>query len=99
MLSITKLTEDREEIEDLKKEMRERRAEESTKAFQLAPLPYREVALEPNLSPEQIDAHYNRHHRGYVDRVNAARAGNDFVTYSPSGGLSMNIDEPSLMPG
>jgi len=36
----------------------------------LLPLPYEIDALEPYLSSETLDAHYNGHYRNYVDTVN-----------------------------
>ncbi len=37
--------------------------------FQLATLPYRRDALSPHLSAETIDFHYDRHHRGYLEKL------------------------------
>ena len=41
----------------------------------LQPLPYALDALEPVISAETLAIHHGRHHRGYVDRLNAATAG------------------------
>lgn len=35
----------------------------------LAPLPFAPDALEPAISRRTIEAHYNRHHRGYVEKT------------------------------
>jgi len=43
----------------------------------LAPLPYAFDALEPVISAETLEVHHGRHHRGYVDRLNAAILGTD----------------------
>ena len=70
MISLTRVTENNEELDELKKEMQQHKREESEKAFTLAPLPYPETGLEPHLSPHQINAHYREHHKGYVDGAN-----------------------------
>ena len=36
----------------------------------LSPLPYERTALEPHISAETLDYHYDKHHRGYVDKLN-----------------------------
>ncbi|MEI6243105.1 MAG: superoxide dismutase [Chlamydiota bacterium] len=38
--------------------------------FQLPELPYPLHGLEPVLSKEMVDLHYNKHHRGYVANLN-----------------------------
>ena len=43
----------------------------------LAPLPYAFDALEPVVSAETLEVHHGRHHRGYVDRLNAAILGTE----------------------
>src|SRR5512136_994073 len=37
--------------------------------FELAPLPYEKSALEPYVSGLTVDVHYERHHRGYLERL------------------------------
>src|SRR5262245_61364329 len=44
-------------------------------AFELAPLPWAEVALEPHISQKTISFHYGKHHKGYVDKLNELVAG------------------------
>jgi Fe-Mn family superoxide dismutase len=39
-------------------------------AFELKPLPYAEDALEPHMSARTVNIHYNKHHRGYVNKLN-----------------------------
>ncbi len=39
-------------------------------AFQVAPLPYAETALEPYLSARTLSFHYEKHHKGYVEALN-----------------------------
>ena len=41
-------------------------------SFTLAPLPYAENALEPYVSAETLQYHYGKHHKSYVDKLNAA---------------------------
>lgn len=40
--------------------------------FQLPPLPYELDALEPVISKEIMNLHYNKHHKAYVDNLNKA---------------------------
>lgn len=40
----------------------------------LTPLPFKEDALEPFISKTTISTHYNKHHGGYVKKLNAAVA-------------------------
>ena len=35
-------------------------------------LPYNYDALEPDIEREIVDIHYNKHHRGYVNKLNEA---------------------------
>jgi len=39
--------------------------------FQLPDLPYRRDALQPAMSAETLDYHHGKHHKAYVDKVNA----------------------------
>ena len=43
----------------------------------LEPLPYALDALEPFISAETLAIHHGRHHRAYVERLNAAIAGSE----------------------
>ncbi len=43
--------------------------------IELPPLPYDRGALSPHLSAETLDLHHGKHHRAYVNAVNAAIAG------------------------
>ncbi len=42
--------------------------------FTLPPLPYAYDALAPYISRETLELHHDKHHRGYVDNVNALAA-------------------------
>jgi superoxide dismutase, Fe-Mn family len=50
----------------------------------LPPLPYAREALEPYMSRETLDYHYGKHHKAYVDKVNALVAG------TPQQGATLN---------
>ncbi len=41
------------------------------KKYELPPLPYKVDALEPYISKDIIDVHYNGHHKGYVNGANS----------------------------
>ena len=44
----------------------------------LPELPYANDALEPHISAKTLDFHYGKHHKAYVDKLNAAIAGTDY---------------------
>lgn len=46
----------------------------------LTDLPYAEDALAPHISARTISFHYGKHHRGYVDKLNALIGGTPFST-------------------
>jgi superoxide dismutase, Fe-Mn family len=39
--------------------------------FTLPKLPYAKAALEPHISEQTLALHYSKHHKGYVDKLNA----------------------------
>lgn len=41
-------------------------------SFSLAPLPFAFDALEPFIDSQTMNIHWDKHHRGYVDKLNAA---------------------------
>lgn len=43
--------------------------------FVLKPLPYDKTALSPTISPTTMELHYEKHHRGYVEKLNKLTAG------------------------
>lgn len=43
--------------------------------FSLKPLPYAKSALSPAISATTMELHYEKHHRGYVDKLNKLTAG------------------------
>ena len=42
-------------------------------------LPYADDALEPHVSAETLSFHHGKHHRAYVDKLNAAIAGTEYA--------------------
>ena len=66
-------------------------------AFELPELPYAKDALAPHISEETLDFHYGKHHKTYVDKLNAAVPGTEFegksleeVVKTSSGGVFNN---------
>ncbi len=52
-----------------------RAADDTDSAFTLAPLPYEFDALEPVIDSKTMSIHYTKHNQGYVNKLNAAVAG------------------------
>src|SRR3954452_6666521 len=48
-------------------------------AFTLPPLPYAFDALEPYIDAKTMEIHHDRHHKAYVDNLNKAVAGTEWV--------------------
>jgi len=46
--------------------------------FELPELPYAIDALEPNISAKTLEYHYGKHHKAYIDKLNAALEKEDF---------------------
>jgi superoxide dismutase, Fe-Mn family len=44
-------------------------------AYSVPPLPYAYDALEPHIDKLTMEVHHDKHHKAYVDKVNAALAG------------------------
>ncbi len=45
---------------------------------ELPPLPYDMSALAPHISEETLEYHYGKHHKGYIDKLNAGIKGTEF---------------------
>ena len=43
--------------------------------FELPPLPYEKDALQPHVSARTLDIHYEKHHRGYLEKLRKAIEG------------------------
>jgi len=51
---------------------------ENPMSIQLPDLPYAADALEPHVSARTLGFHHGKHHKTYVDKLNAAIAGSDY---------------------
>lgn len=51
-------------------------------AFELESLPYPKNALEPYISQTTVEFHYEKHHRGYVDKLNKLVEGTELARRS-----------------
>ena len=47
--------------------------------FTLPPLPFDKAALEPHMSAKTLDFHHGKHHRKYVEKLNALTEGTKFA--------------------
>ncbi|ODP97671.1 MULTISPECIES: superoxide dismutase [Fe] [Salinivibrio] len=66
-------------------------------SFQLPELPFAKDALEPHISKETLDYHYDKHHNTYVVKLNGLIEGTDFegksleeIIKNSSGGVFNN---------
>lgn len=50
--------------------------------FKLPKLPYALNALEPHISQETLEYHYGKHHKAYVDKLNALVPGTEYESKS-----------------
>ncbi|TVQ12896.1 MAG: superoxide dismutase [Balneolaceae bacterium] len=60
-------------------------------SYKLPDLPYAHDALEPHIDAKTMEIHHGKHHKGYVDKVNAALEGHDFAS-KPIEDVLKNID-------
>lgn len=51
-------------------------------AFELPDLPYAKDALEPHIDARTMEIHHDKHHNGYVNKLNAAIEGSDHASKS-----------------
>ena len=61
--------------------------------FELAPLPYPADALEAAIDKTTMEIHHGRHHKAYVDNLNAALAGHDALLAMPIEKLLGNLSQ------
>lgn len=61
-------------------------------AYKLPDLPYGFDALEPHIDARTMEIHHDRHHQGYVNKVNAALEGTDLAN-KPVEEVLKNIDK------
>lgn len=66
-------------------------------SIQLMELPYKKTELSPYISEQTLEYHYGKHHKGYVDKLNAQientewkKAGLEEIVKSSSGGVFNN---------
>lgn len=50
--------------------------------FTIENLPYKKNALEPHISEETLNYHYDKHHQAYLTKLNAAISGTDLESKS-----------------
>jgi superoxide dismutase, Fe-Mn family len=50
--------------------------------FKLPPLPYAKDALEPHMSRDTLEYHYEKHHKGYLEKLEAAIKGTPAASLS-----------------
>jgi Fe-Mn family superoxide dismutase len=62
-------------------------------AFTLPPLPYPEDALEPSIDKMTMQIHHDRHHKTYVDNLNAALEGHAALAGKPIEQLLREINQ------
>jgi Fe-Mn family superoxide dismutase len=55
--------------------------------FKLPELPYSFDALEPHIDAKTMEIHHDKHHQAYVDKLNAAVEGTEFVDMDIAGVL------------
>ena len=60
--------------------------------YTLPPLPYAYDALEPHIDARTMQIHHEKHHAGYVAKLNAAVAGHPEVAKKPVEELIKNLD-------
>jgi Fe-Mn family superoxide dismutase len=62
-------------------------------AFTLPPLPYPADALEPSIDKMTMEIHHGRHHKAYVDNLNAALEGQSVLAAKPIVQLLKEINQ------
>jgi len=72
----------RNKINNLEKQLHEQQQKREslteTKKIEVEKLPYAYSALKQFIDPETMNVHYNRHYKGYVDKLNGALEKGDF---------------------
>lgn len=61
--------------------------------FKLPDLPYNYDALGKYISKDIMELHHDKHHQGYVDKLNAALEGRDDLQNKPVEELLANLDD------
>ena len=66
--------------------------EKAAAGFTLPKLPYAFDALEPHIDAKTMEIHHDRHHKAYVDNLNKALAGTDWLD-KPIEEVLMSLDK------
>jgi superoxide dismutase, Fe-Mn family len=61
--------------------------------YQLPDLPYDYSALEPHIDAQTMEIHHTKHHKTYVDKLNAAIEGHSDLEYDNVDDLLKNFDK------
>jgi Fe-Mn family superoxide dismutase len=61
--------------------------------FKLPDLPYSYSALEPHIDAQTMEIHHQKHHGGYVTKLNSALEGLDSLLAMPLEELLVNLDK------
>ncbi len=61
--------------------------------FTLAPLPYAFTALEPHIDAKTMELHHDKHHKTYVEKLNAAIAKHPSLSSTPLPQLLAGLDK------
>ncbi len=64
-------------------------------AFELPPLPYSDMALEPHYSARTLSFHHGKHHKAYVDNLNKLLPGSPFETATLEEIILATADDPT----
>lgn len=64
--------------------------------FELPPLPYDRSALAPHISQETLEYHYGKHHKTYVDKLNASLSGSRYEKMSLEDIIRESKTEPKI---
>jgi len=68
------------------------RSADEAPAFTLPKLPYAFDALEPHIDAKTMEIHHDRHHKAYVDNLNKALAGSEWIK-KPLAEILQNLDK------
>ncbi len=84
-----------EETRDGKQTARRKERPGESGPHKLAPLPFEEDGLEPVISRRSLAFHHGRHHKGYVEKVNAAVVGTNLEDLTLEEVILRTVDDPA----
>ncbi len=67
-----------------------------TKPFVLSQLSYKQDALAPFISSETVNYHYNKHHQGYVTKLNELIEGSEYEEFELEKVIIKSAGQPEL---